>query len=275
MKNIKSKKENNINEEQELEVKKIRSILDVLKNNCTWIIGVLTFLGLIMKGMLEFAEYITSEIYFSYYGLNHGLYNYSNKGGIYDLIISIIFALAFISVLACCEQLKEQIKNKNILSRKNFKNIKLIIVSNIYIVLTSSEKKNMIEIPILVIALIIFEMLISGKFFNEFKNMDKTQIDRDQLRKNFVDYIKLIPYILVFLIFMNTVAIYLNLQYQKEYNIINNNKVTIYTTNDYYLTLDCDINGDEIVIYRGRQEKIDNNNIKTQKIKFNKVKVQQ
>ena len=54
-----------------------------------------------------------------------------------------------------------------------------------------------------------------------------------------------------------------------------NNKVIVYSTTDYYLTLDCDIDNNELIIYKGSQEKIDNNNIKSQLTKFNKVEIKE
>ncbi len=248
-------------------------IVNIIKENCTWVIEILTFLGLITKALLKFVEHITSELYFSYYGLNHNLYNYSDKGFIYDLLISIIFVLALLSVLLCFEQLKNKFKSKKIICLENFENVILIIISNLYIIKTTPEKVNINEIIILMIVLIIIEFIISYMFFKKIKNADNNSIDREQLKKMFINYIKLIPYIMILLIITNGARIYMKLQYQKEYNVIAKNKAVVYATNDYYLTLDCNINGDKIVIYRGSQEKIDNNNIKTELIEFDKVEI--
>lgn len=65
----------------------------------------------------------------------------------------------------------------------------------------------------------------------------------------------------------------MNLTYQKQYRIIDENKVVVYSTNDYFITLNCEISNNELVIYKGSQEKMENNNIKSQLTKFDKVEV--
>ena len=49
----------------------------------------------------------------------------------------------------------------------------------------------------------------------------------------------------------------------------------VYSTNNYYIALDCEINDNQLTIYKGSQEKIENNNIKSQLTKFNKVEIKE
>ena len=56
-----------------------------MKENYGWIIGTLTFLGIILSKVLEISEHLTSLTYFQYYGLCHELYNYEAKGFVYEL----------------------------------------------------------------------------------------------------------------------------------------------------------------------------------------------
>ena len=54
-----------------------------------------------------------------------------------------------------------------------------------------------------------------------------------------------------------------------RYRVINDNKVIVYTTKDYYLVLDYKIDKDKMFIYKNTQNKIDNLNVNS---KFIKVK---
>ena len=47
----------------------------------------------------------------------------------------------------------------------------------------------------------------------------------------------------------------------------------MYSNNDYYITLDCDIKDNNLTIYKGRQEKIDNKNVYTVSKTFEKVEL--
>lgn len=59
----------------------------------------------------------------------------------------------------------------------------------------------------------------------------------------------------------------------KTYRIIDNNKVIVYTTENYYLTLNCKIENNVLVIYQGSQTKIDNKDIESKLIKFKDIKM--
>ena len=55
--------------------------------------------------------------------------------------------------------------------------------------------------------------------------------------------------------------------------MIDNNTVIIYTNEDYYLTLNCEVIKDKIKIYKGTQKKIDNNNIYSEVKKYKDVEL--
>lgn len=258
-----------ISEKQDIKEKqKKTSITKVIQNNYAWIIAGLTFFGVIVSNILKFIEFITSQTYFSYFGIDHNLYNYSDKNFIYELCLSIIFILAFFSVFYCFKQIRENIKKKELFKWENLINILLIFILNLYITITTPGQQNLISIIITIVILIILEFIMSLIFFKK-----ETESTPEQLKRDLINYIKVLPFIIIFLIAMHSTRIYLNLTYQKQYKIINDNRVIVYSTNNYYITLDCDINNNEIVIYKGSQEKIENNNVKSQLTKFNKVEM--
>lgn len=102
------------------------------------------------------------------------------------------------------------------------------------------------------------------------KEKESTQ---EQLKRDLINYIKLLPFMIIFLITMHSIRTYINSNYQKQYRVIGDNRVIVYSTNDYYITLDCSINNNELIIYKGSQEKIENNNVKSKLTKFNKVEI--
>ena len=256
-------------EKQKIEQEKVKiSVTKVIKDNYAWIIASLTFFGVIVSNVLKFIEFITSQTYFSYFGIDHNLYNYSDKNFIYELCLSIIFILALFSVFYCFKQLKENIKKKELFKWENLINIFLILISNFYIVINTPGQLNIISIIISVAILIILEFIMSLMFFK--KEKESTQ---EQLKRDLINYIKVLPFIIIFLIIMHSTRTYINLNYQKQHRIIGDNRVIVYSTNDYYITLDCDINNNELIIYKGSQEKIETNNVKSQLTKFNKVEI--
>lgn len=253
---------------QEKDNQYIKDIIKKVKDYYACVISVITFLGVIISNILKFIEHLTSEAYFSYFGLNHNLYMYSDRSFIYNLCISILLMFAIYSVFYCFKQLRDNKNLGKIFLQENFWNIILILISNTYMIIIVSEKTNNSSLILNLIFLIIFEFIASLFIFRKEKEIDYTD---EQIKKKIINYIKIFPFLILLLIILHTNKVYLNLNLLKDYNIINNNKVIVYSTNDYYLTLDCDINGNELIIYKGEQEKIDNNNVKSELKKFDKV----
>ena len=65
-------------------------------------------------------------------------------------------------------------------------------------------------------------------------------------------------------------------QYQniKQYPMINNNQAVIYSHVDYYIVLDCKIDGDDLILYKGRYQKINNEGVHVILKKFKKVYIE-
>lgn len=248
---------------------KRRRIIRIIQKNCAWIITGLTFLGVIMSNILKFIEYLTSEVYFYYYGLDHNLYNYSDKNYIYNLCLSIIFLVAFAFLLYCIKQIIDDIKCNRNVNKTNVANILIIIISNIYLVFKYCYNLNYFYKIINFIIFIIFEIIVSIITFkeddNKYKNKEKKEI--------VINYFKSLIFIIILWIFCNSGRTIMNLKSVKKYMIINDNKVIVYSNNDYYITLDCRIKNNNLIIYKGHQEKIDNTNIYSISKTFDDVKL--
>ena len=85
--------------------------------------------------------------------------------------------------------------------------------------------------------------------------------------------IKIVPFYIVLLLFSLILSYGSNIVMNKSYRIIDNDKVIVYTTNDYYLTLDCKIKNNELTIYKGKQSKINNEDVVSELINFDKVEL--
>jgi len=177
-------------EKQKIEQEKEKiSVTRVIRDNCAWIIAGLTFLGVIVSNVLKFIEFITSQTYFSYFGIDQNLYNYSDKKFIYELCLSIIFILAFFSVFYCFKQLKENIKKKELFKWENLINILLILISNFYIVINTPGQLNLISIIILMLLKVMFSL---DKINNDNTYASNDEIMRTEIIKNIEsDFLKL------------------------------------------------------------------------------------
>ena len=212
-------------------------------------------------------EYIKAQFYFDYYGLNINLYKYSDQGFLYGLCLSVIFLLALFSLLLCIKQILNNLKDKKIFIKENFINLGLVIVSNIYIAYCYSLNKSIIDIVVVFSVNIIIEFILSCFIFNGIKYKE------NNLKKSLIDFLKILPFYVILLIISVGISDSFNLSLKKEYRVINDNKVIVYSNKDYYLTLDCKIENDKLIIYKGKQNKIDTDDVYNELKKFDDVKM--
>lgn len=244
-----------------------KSLTKIIRENYAWIIAILTLGTVIVSNILKFIEYLTSLTYFQYYGLDHNLYNYYDKNFIYSICLSVVFLIAFGFLLYCMKEIKDDFKNNLTL-----KNISIIVLANLYLTIVYCSNLSNTYKLINFVAFILLEY-ISSIFI--FKKNDDQKVNEKNRKKFIIDYFKSLVFLIILLILCNSARLYINLQSLTNYRIINDNKVIVYSTNNYYITLDCEINDNQLTIYKGSQEKIENNNIKSQLTKFNKVEIKE
>ena len=244
-----------------------KSLTKIIRKNYAWIIAILTLGTVIVSNILKFIEYLTSLTYFQYYGLDHNLYNYYDKNFIYSICLSVVFLIAFGFLLYCMKEIKDDFKNNLTL-----KNISIIVLANLYLTIVYCSNLSNTYKLINFVAFILLEY-ISSIFI--FKKNDDQKVNEKNRKKFIIDYFKSLVFLIILLILCNSARLYINLQSLTNYRIINDNKVIVYSTNNYYITLDCEINDNQLTIYKGSQEKIENNNIKSQLTKFNKVEIKE
>lgn len=239
-------------------------IFKFMQKNYGWIVAVITGISVVTSFILRFIKYMYSIYYFSYYGLSYELFNSNELGFLYNFGFSILVLLCFGSLMYCYIQLFniKKMKLKTILC-----NIFLILISNIIIVASTNVKYSIWQYILNVIGLIIVEIIASIVFFK----MDKKERNKTYEENNLPNILKIIPFYLILLIFSFLTSYGLNIAMNKSYRIIDNNKVIAYATNDYYLVLDCEIKDNKLTIYKGKQAKINNENIVSELINFDEV----
>lgn len=241
-------------------------IFKFMQKNYGWIVAVITGISVVTSFILRFIKYMYSIYYFSYYGLSYELFNSNELGFLYNFGFSILVLLCFGSLMYCYIQLfnikKMKLKLKTILC-----NIFLILISNIIIIASTNVKYSIWQYILNVIVLIIVEIIASIVFFK----MDKKERNKTYEANNLPNFLKIIPFYLMLLIFLFLTSYGLNIAMNKSYRIIDNDKVIAYATNDYYLVLDCEIKDNKLTIYKGKQAKINNENIVSELINFDEV----
>ena len=241
-------------------------IFKFMQKNYGWIVAVITGISVATSFILRFIKYMYSIYYFSYYGLSYELFNSNELGFLYNFGFSILVLLCFGSLMYCYIQLfnikKMKLKLKTILC-----NIFLILISNIIIVASTSIKLLSWQSIFNVVLQIVIEIVISYIFFK----MDKKERNKTYEENPLPNVLKIIPFYLILLIFSFLTSYGLNIAMNKSYRIIDNDKVIAYATNDYYLVLDCEIKDNKLTIYKGKQAKINNENIVSELINFDEV----
>lgn len=239
-------------------------IFKFMQKNYCWMVAVITGISVATSFILRFIKYMYSIYYFSYYGLSYELFNSNELGFLYNFGFSILVLLCFGSLMYCYIQLFNIKKMK---LKTTLCNIFLILISNIIIVASTNVKYSIWQYILNVIGLIIVEIIASIVFFK----MDKKEGNKTYKENNLPNVLKIIPFYLILLIFSFLTSYGLNIAMNKSYRIIDNDKVIAYATNDYYLTLDCEIKDNKLTIYKGKQAKINNENIVSELINFDEV----
>ncbi|MGE5456509.1 MAG: hypothetical protein ACM3O4_05355 [Ignavibacteriales bacterium] len=246
-----------------------KKALEFFQKNYTWLIAVATVVGIIISNIFKFVEYITANVYFSYYGLNINLYKYDDRNFFYGLCLSLLFMLASYSLIYCIRQLYLDCKNKIFKFNRFISNFLVIAMSNIYIISISNIELTISNLSINFLVLVLFEFILSIIIFKVIPNEN---IKNDS-KYYIITYFKLLPFLIIIFLVLVSIRANILLFYNKNYRIIDNNKVIVYSNNDYYLTLDCKIKKSSIVIYKGTQNKISNENVYSILMNYEKVQI--
>lgn len=182
---------------------------------------------------------------------------------------TVITIIILFSMIYCFDRLCHQ-KNKT--ASNTIYYIISILVSNIYLTNILFKniglKDNWYYLSITIVLLIIIEYQLSKKeeiftFSNKKAFLKIENICKKIAKCTFA--------ILIFMLYIYGLAYFTS--EKNEYRIIDDNKAIIYTSTDYYIVLDCEIQSNSITIYKGKEEKINTVNTHTTLQRFDNVKV--
>ena len=239
-----------------------------LQKNYGWIVALVTGFTVISSFILRFIKYLYSTFYFDYFGLTYSLFDSSELNFLYNFGFSILLLLCFASLLYCFIQLLN-IRKWNIKIGTIISNILLIVFCNTILVIAANTNFLFYQIILNVLILIVIEFITIFIFLKIIKKKDSRKTSKLEV----LNFLKILPFYLVFLVVIFIVSYGYGVLSNKSYRIINNDKVIVYTTTDYYLLLDAEIKGNDLIIYKGTQSKINNENIESKLIEFDSVKL--
>lgn len=249
-------------------MKNKEKLFGFLEKNYGWMVATITGLTVATSFVLRFIKYIYSSYYFNYYGLSYELFNSNELSFLYNFAFSILILLCLGSLMYCYMQLFNK-KEMNVKIGTIIFNIILIIASNIIVALSLNNKYSLCQFILNFFTLIIIETVMSVIFFK----MDKKERNKKYNMNDLPNTLKIVPFYILLLLFSLLLSYGSQIVMNKSYRIINDNKVIVYTTNDYYLTLDCEIKDNKLTIYKGKQTKISNENVVSELINFDEVKL--
>lgn len=145
----------------------------------------------------------------------------------------------------------------------------VILITNLFTLYSINSKYSFLQLAINFIILIIIEFIFSKVLL---KSNEKEK-DKEYTLIDSFNYLKTFPFYLILLVFVFLLNYGYKIINNKSYRIIDNDRVIVYTTNDYYLVLECELIDNKLIIYKGKQTKISNENIASKIIKFDEIEL--
>lgn len=239
-----------------------------LQKNYGWMVALFTGLSVCLSFALRLLKYIYAKLYFDYYGISFGLFNMEELDVLYSFCISILLMLCFYSLIYCLKEIYDAIRSK-LFNKKLLINVILVIVSNIVISFSFNIKTSVFQVLVCNLLLIFMEIL--GLVL--FSKINKKEIIIKNSYESYLSYLKFFPFYFILLILLFSISYVFSLTSNRSYNIIDDNKVIVYTATDYYVILDANIKNDKLIIYKGYQTKINNENVSSKLVEFKEVKI--
>lgn len=238
-----------------------KKIFKIIRENYVWVIAILTSSGVVVSFLVKWSNYLFSKIKFDYYGLDYGLYIQEDTTILYDFSLSLLIALCFYSVCYSIYRIKKEFKSKEKDKKNIFWNIGIVFVFNLCLTCVFENFSGIIFKIFAFIVILFFEIIATNIFHGMLTKEVKFK------SYSFWDNVKNVPFFIIGLIILYLFNYYISLRSNNGFRVINDNKVIVYTTKDYYLVLDYKIDKNKMFIYKNTQNKIDNLNVKSKYIK--------
>ena len=240
------------------------SFIKLIKKNYAWLIAVFTFLGVFLSNVFKFVEYLIGRMYFAYYGLDINLYKYSDRGFFYSLCLAILLCFGLLFLFHCFYKIISNIKEKKLINYDNFILFVTILSINLCIAFNVKLNANLRTIFIYFFALLLYEC-VNVFFICRIMNY------KSKFRQVLFYFVNGVP--LMLFIYLVFVGFFFNISLSSidRYRIIDNDTVIVYSNTDYYLTLECEIIDDTLIMYKGTQTKISTEDVYSEYMEFKEV----
>lgn len=240
----------------------INKTVDFLQKNYGWIIAIMSRFSIIFTFGVRVLKYLLGKIIFFYYGIDFDLYELSYDLFFLEVLLSMLFIIIF--YLAIYYLYILFVKDR----RHKFKNFLICLVLNVILLLYLFLQLdlNKTQVFILIIFLIIIE-LIGVHSAKDVNNEDSVY----DLKKYLKDLGSFLVFTIIFIYVSMGLCEWYNLKMNKEYRIVENDKVIVYISKDDYILLECKIKNNTLKIKKGNYTKVSNVNIKSELIEFDKV----
>ena len=257
-----------------------------VKFNISNIVSIATFIGAVIVLIQKLTEYIRWSASAVVYGTEISLYQYSETNLFYNLLIIVVYIITALPLGMYIEKLrlnfsrKESfIKNKK--TRLNIMYISLfgLFFSSFITVLdgvgyTIMEIFAYIFMKFLLLLLVSILIAYSAKCIGD-ESMEVSVFKKSRIIEETLEFvIKIITGTCVTLVVIMLViwtCSYCSLKVKTKYYVVDDNKAVVYISPTYYIVLDCEINDGNIILYKGKQTKIDTINTHTVLHKFEKI----
>lgn len=249
----------------------VNMTLELFRKHLGWIIALITAIISSFMAFFAFLDYVEGLTISNYYGFDISFYQ---STGIYFIL------KAFLGAICCYLILFLLYKKKKVklFSIYNVVFYLFIIVLNLIL---SIFYFSYINISTLINAIVFFVFeLVLFKFFVPYyiKNLDQIdkKVDGD-INYSLVKAIKviIISFFLDIIVFAVCIVIstQLSLWSLKNYSMIDENRVIVHATSEYYVVLDCDVSDGGLKLYQGKYEIIPVVNVHSEKVKFNSAQI--
>lgn len=242
--------------------------LKIIKQNYAWVIAVVTAIGVLSINIFKFCEFIMAFFYFNFYGLSLGLYKYTDQSILYILFICIFVGILFYRVLYSIHLLRKNFKMSIAFFRAYDLELIEIAIFNFLISGIYGIQYGFLSFILFFVIFVILEFIGS---FILFRNKDFSKLKEVKLKYLILAILRILPGVICYMILSVALVLTLSLTGVKNYRVIDNNKAIVYSNNDYYLTLDCKIEGDKLIMYKGKQNKISTEDVYSELIEFDEV----
>lgn len=260
-----------VNEKEAKQQNEPISITKVLRENHTWLLTVLTLLGIFLSGAFKLIDFVKNQFYFLHFGLNPELYQYNGNGILYEAVYSVLLMISLYIAAISIYEIITRIKN----GQSCLSYLYVYLCSNLLVTLGITSTTSIANLFISFILSMIAELVVlfilkkmQKKMNSELAEEDGNSYSTKELVQEFI--------FVCFGVFASIIVTFSISQlgmlfFQTDYRTIENNRVIIYTTENYYLTLDCEVSGDSLIIYKGTETKINTDNVHSYLKRYKKI----